>query len=146
MYFILLAHDYVLRNARTFIPVVVVRRAFPHKAREQRWLALEASVRKAASASQFGEAADARDELLRLEMAAVGGVLAANSAFYRCFSARDASGMAALWEPNGWASCTHPGQQPLMGYEVSATQRPCSVLGRGGPTHIALSFWALRRD
>jgi len=88
------------------------------KAREQRWLSLEASLRKATKFSDFDAAAEARDQLLQMEMDAVASVLAANQALYRCFSERDAIGMAEIWEPNGWATCTHPGQQPLYGFEV----------------------------
>jgi len=101
--------------------VKLIYRFFPcllSKAREHRWLSLEADLRKAKKFSDYDAAAKARDGLLQMEMDAVASVLAANQAFYRCFSERDAIGMAQLWEPNGWATCTHPGQQPLYGFEV----------------------------
>ncbi|HYX02471.1 MAG TPA: nuclear transport factor 2 family protein [Reyranella sp.] len=40
-------------------------------------------------------------------------VLAANRAFYRAFSERDAEAMDQLWAPTGAMVCLHPGQAPL---------------------------------
>jgi len=41
-------------------------------------------------------------------------LLAANSAYYQAFLARDNEAMAALWAPDG-VSCVHPGWPPLIG-------------------------------
>ena len=41
-------------------------------------------------------------------------LLAANSAYYQAFLARDNEAMAALWAPDG-VSCIHPGSPPLIG-------------------------------
>jgi hypothetical protein len=40
-------------------------------------------------------------------------VLAANRAFYRAFSERDAESMDRIWAPSGAMVCLHPGQAPL---------------------------------
>ena len=40
-------------------------------------------------------------------------VLAANRAFYRAFSERDAEAMDQIWAPTGGVVCLHPGQSPL---------------------------------
>jgi ketosteroid isomerase-like protein len=41
-------------------------------------------------------------------------VLAANRAFYRAFSDRDATAMDALWASSGSVICLHPGQAALI--------------------------------
>ncbi len=41
-------------------------------------------------------------------------LLAANSAYYQAFRARDAEAMAELWARDG-VSCVHPGWPPLLG-------------------------------
>jgi SnoaL-like domain len=40
-------------------------------------------------------------------------VLAANRAFYRAFTERDAEAMDQIWAPSGAMVCLHPGQPPL---------------------------------
>ena len=40
-------------------------------------------------------------------------VLAANRAFYRAFTERDAEAMDQIWAPTGAMVCLHPGQAPL---------------------------------
>jgi len=40
-------------------------------------------------------------------------VLAANRAFYRAFTDRDAEAMEQIWAPTGAMVCLHPGQAPL---------------------------------
>lgn len=40
-------------------------------------------------------------------------VLAANRAFYRAFTERDAAAMDRIWAPTGAVVCLHPGQSPL---------------------------------
>ena len=40
-------------------------------------------------------------------------MLAANRAFYRAFSERDADAMDQIWAPSGAMVCLHPGRAPL---------------------------------
>jgi ketosteroid isomerase-like protein len=46
----------------------------------------------------------------------VDSVLAANSAFYAAFEARDLDAMAVVWERSERAVCTHPGWSTLHGW------------------------------
>jgi ketosteroid isomerase-like protein len=49
-------------------------------------------------------------------------VLAANTAFYEAFEARDLDAMSDVWEHSDRVSCTHPGWRTLHGWgEVSAS-------------------------
>ena len=55
-------------------------------------------MRKAVAKNDFDLAAEARDEIFGLELPEATAVLAANSAFYRAFSDRDADAMAEVWK------------------------------------------------
>src|SRR5260370_19971400 len=72
-------------------------------------------------------------------------VLAANRAFYRAFSERDAEAMDQIWAPTGAVVCLHPGQAPLHGrVEIMASWRAILSPPQGAKVRC-LGEWIVRR-
>lgn len=62
-------------------------------------------------------------------------LLAANSAFYAAFNAKDAAAMEAVWSSRQEASCIHPGWNLLSGREA-VIESWHAILGNPGQPKI----------
>jgi ketosteroid isomerase-like protein len=63
-------------------------------------------------------------------------VLEANEAFYRCFAARDADAMDALWARRAPVACIHPGWDALDGRE-EVVRSFRAILASGGAPRVS---------
>ena len=79
----------------------------------ERFSKLEVRLENAVGTEDYQAAAALRDELQKLRADEDFAVLAANSEFYRAFSAHDMERMEELWKPDGSITCSHPGFAPL---------------------------------
>src|SRR5919197_588248 len=72
-------------------------------------------------------------------------VLAANRAFYRAFSERDAEAMDQVWAPSGAMVCLHPGRAPLHERpDIMASWR--AILGHpSAPKVRCIGEWVVGR-
>jgi ketosteroid isomerase-like protein len=60
-------------------------------------------------------------------------VLAANTAFYRAFAARDVDAMDALWARHAPVACVHPGWHALSGRDAVMASWRGILRGPGAP-------------
>lgn len=73
-------------------------------------------------------------------------VLAANRAFYRAFSERDAEAMERLWAPGGAMVCLHPGQAPLHGRDDILASWRAIMRHPQAPTVRCAGEWVIGRS
>jgi len=84
---------------------------------EQKFMALESAMNKAAAEKNWDLAAAKRDEIDRMHIDDCGFVLSVNSAFYRAFTEKDADAMSKLWMECETVQCIHPSLAPQIGYK-----------------------------